>query len=103
MMSDNSQLESSYKVLQNEDIQEPKQYKVIILNDNYTPKDFVIEVLIAYFNKSSLDAQLITEQAHTTGSALAGVYPYDIAITKANLTRKLARENGFPFRCIVHT
>lgn len=80
-------------------IQEPKQYQVVFLNDDYTTKEFVTDVLQVIFHKNTEEALHLMELVHKTGSAVVGTYTYDIALTRVNLTIKVAREHGFPLRC----
>ncbi len=82
-----------------EQLQEPMQYKVILLNDDYTTKDFVTEVLIDIFRKSKEEAFLLMETVHVFGSAEVGTYAYDIAVTRVSLTMQSARKQGFPLQC----
>lgn len=77
---------------------EPKHYNVIIFNDDFTTMDFVIEVLTKIFGKSFEDAKALMLAVHTEGKAVAGTYSYDIAISKASLATKLARDNDFPLK-----
>ena len=80
-------------------IQEPKRYKVIFFNDDFTTKEFVVEVLMSIFHKSEAEAVDLMELVHTAGKAVVGVYTYDIALTRVEMTISLARKNGFPLRC----
>jgi ATP-dependent Clp protease adaptor protein ClpS len=84
-----------------EELQEPGQYGVYLINDDYTTMDFVIEVLMKVFHKSALDATRLMYTVHRAGKGLAGVYTWDIASTKADTVHKLAREQGHPLRCSV--
>lgn len=77
---------------------EPKHYNVIIFNDEFTTMDFVIEVLTKIFGKSFEDAKALMLAVHNEGKAVAGTYSYDIAISKASLATKLARDNDFPLK-----
>lgn len=77
---------------------EPKHYNVIIFNDDFTTMDFVIEVLTKIFGKSFKDAKALMLAVHNEGKAVAGTYSYDIAISKASLATKLARDNDFPLK-----
>lgn len=86
-------------VAQDTQIALPPDYQVILYNDDYTTKDFVVEVLENIFHKEVADAVTIMESVHKTGRGVAGVYTYDIAVTRAALTVQLAREQGFPLRC----
>jgi ATP-dependent Clp protease adaptor protein ClpS len=76
----------------------PPLFKVLLLNDDYTTMDFVIEVLESIFNKEPAEAYRIMMAVHTQGKGLCGVYPYDIAETKIENVVERARENGFPLR-----
>ena len=77
-------------------IRVPKKYKVIIMNDDVTPMEFVIAMLMAVF-KHTQDASVdITIKIHNEGSAVAGVYTYEIAEQKCIDATHLARENGYP-------
>ena len=73
-------------------------YKVLLNNDDYTTKSFVVEILIAIFNKSIDEATRLMWQVHRTGVGVCGVYPYEMAETKIKLVTKIARENGFPLK-----
>ncbi len=81
------------------EIQPPSNYKVILFNDDYTTKEFVVQILQQVFHKNSADAVKIMESVHKTGRGIAGVYPYDIAATRRQITINLARKEGFPLRC----
>jgi len=77
---------------------QPKLFKVLLLNDDYTTMDFVIEVLESVFNKAPAEAHRIMMAVHTQGKGLCGVYPYEIAETKVDTVVERARENGFPLK-----
>jgi ATP-dependent Clp protease adaptor protein ClpS len=79
-------------------IQEPKLWKVIFLNDDHTPMEFVIGVLTEIFKHSQETAKEITMLIHTEGSGIAGVYSFEIAEVKAVESTNLARANGFPLQ-----
>ena len=83
------------------DIEEPPMYKVMLLNDDYTTMDFVVEVLVYVFQKSSDEAMRIMLNVHRSGVGICGVYPYEVAETKVETVEVLARENGFPLKCIM--
>ncbi len=76
----------------------PRLYKVILLNDDYTTFDFVIEILKTIFRKSEEEAINLTLKVDREGSAVVGVYPYEIAQMKVEKTHTLARSAGFPLR-----
>ena len=81
-----------------ENIVEPPMYKVLIHNDDYTTKAFVVEILTAVFNKSVEEATRLMWQVHQNGVGVCGIYPYELAETKINIVTKVARENGFPLK-----
>jgi len=74
---------------------EPKKYKVIFLNDDTTPMDFVIEVLLKIFKHTNDSAMRITMQVHEEGSGVVGVYSHEVAEMKATETVTLSRNHGF--------
>ena len=78
--------------------QEPKRWKVVLLNDDTTPMDFVISVLTEIFKHTQETAKEITLEIHSTGSGIAGVYSFEIAEVKAVESTQLARSNGFPLQ-----
>ena len=82
-----------------EDLEEPPLYLVLLHNDDYTSMQFVVEVLMAVFNKSMEEATSIMLNVHKKGVGLCGLYPYEVAETKVNTVDILARENGFPLKC----
>ena len=82
-----------------QEIREPKMYRVILLNDDYTTMDFVVEVLIAIFHKPAADATRIMIDVHRKGKGVCGVYTYDIASTRVMLVHQLARKREFPLKC----
>jgi ATP-dependent Clp protease adaptor protein ClpS len=82
-----------------EEIKEPPMYRVLLINDNYTTMEFVVEVLMHVFKKPVEDATRIMLAVHQQGSGLCGVYPYEIAETKVDAVHTLAREHGYPLKC----
>ena len=81
-----------------EEVTEPPLYKVLIHNDDFTPKNFVVEIVMVVFSKSTEEATRIMWQAHHNGIGLCGLYPFEVAETKVNVVTEAARENGFPLR-----
>ena len=79
-------------------LDKPKLYKVIILNDDYTPMRFVTAILMEYFNKSKVDADAIMLDIHKNGKGIAGIYPFDIAETKLRQIIKHARKEEYPLQ-----
>ncbi|SFV69159.1 ATP-dependent Clp protease adaptor protein ClpS [hydrothermal vent metagenome] len=80
----------------------PKKFEVILLNDDYTTMDFVIEVLMTFFNKNHNIATEIMLKIHIEGQAVCGVYPFDIAQTKVEQVISYARKNEQPLLCIIN-
>ena len=83
------------------DVEEPPMYKVMLLNDDYTTMEFVVEVLVYVFQKSAEQATQIMLNVHRSGVGVCGIYPLEIAETKVDTVLILARENGFPLKCIM--
>ena len=81
-----------------EDVTEPPLYRVLLLNDDYTTMDFVVEILRTVFQKSIEDATRIMLAVHHSGAGVCGVYPFEIAETKVDTVHSLAKEYGFPLK-----
>ena len=79
-------------------IREPKRYQVIMHNDDYTPMDFVVDVLMGVFHKDETEANVLMMKVHQEGEAAVGSYSYDIAYSKLRTATTLAEEEGYPFR-----
>jgi len=79
----------------------PAMYKVVLLNDDYTPMEFVIVVLEKFFAKSHEEATRIMLHVHQRGIGICGVYPYEIAETKVTQVIDLARKNEHPLQCML--
>ena len=79
----------------------PAMYKVLMLNDDYTPMEFVVHILERFFGKSRQEATRIMLHVHQNGMGVAGVYPYEIAETKVREVEELARESQFPLKCVM--
>lgn len=80
------------------DLQEPKKYKVFLLNDDFSTMDFVIDVLVKVFRKSVDEASVIMINIHNNGKEICGTYSFEIAGTKVAQVKAMARENGFPLK-----
>lgn len=81
------------------DIAEPSMYRVLLLNDDYTTMEFVVEILMLVFSKSVEEATQIMLNVHRIGVGLCGVYTYEVAETKVDTVHALAKERGFPLKC----
>ena len=79
----------------------PSMYRVLLLNDDYTPMEFVVSILQAFFNKDSQEAMQIMLQVHHNGVGECGVYTYEIAETKVSQVMDHARKNQHPLQCIM--
>ncbi len=77
----------------------PSMYKVLMLNDDYTPMEFVVHVLERFFNKSREDATRIMLHVHRRGVGLCGVYTYEVAETKVTQVMDFARQHQHPLQC----
>ena len=77
----------------------PAMYKVLMLNDDYTPMEFVVMVLERYFNKSHQEATRIMLHVHQKGVGICGVYTYEVAETKVTQVMDAARQNQHPLQC----
>ena len=79
----------------------PSMYRVLLLNDDYTPMEFVISILQAFFNKDAQEATQIMLQVHHNGVGECGVYTYEVAETKVSQVMDHARKNQHPLQCIM--
>jgi ATP-dependent Clp protease adaptor protein ClpS len=79
----------------------PPMFKVLLLNDDYTPMEFVVECIERFFNKSREQATKIMLQVHTEGVGICGIYPQDIAETKMIQVLNFAKEQQHPLQCVV--
>ncbi|MBP3510766.1 MAG: ATP-dependent Clp protease adaptor ClpS [Prevotella sp.] len=90
--------QTSVKERQRTGLREPRRYKVIMHNDDFTTMEFVVMVLQTVFFKDEAEAETIMLAVHHSGKAVVGVYSYDIAVSKVRKAMDMARRNGFPFR-----
>jgi ATP-dependent Clp protease adaptor protein ClpS len=81
-----------------QETKKPELFKVLLLNDDYTTMDFVVEILESVFYKQPAEAFRIMMAVHTQGKGLCGLYPHEVAETKVETVVERARENGFPLR-----
>ena len=79
----------------------PSMYKVLMLNDDYTPMEFVVHVLERFFQKSREEATRIMLHVHRRGVGVCGVYTYEVAETKVTQVMDLARQNQHPLQCTI--
>jgi ATP-dependent Clp protease adaptor protein ClpS len=79
----------------------PNMYRVLLLNDDYTPMEFVVEILKQIFHKPHAEATRIMLHVHQNGMGVAGIYPYEIAETKVRTVEELARESQYPLKCVL--
>jgi ATP-dependent Clp protease adaptor protein ClpS len=84
------------KTITNKRIKMPKKYKVLVLNDDYTPMEFVVAMFVHIFRKSEQEAVALTMKIHHEGQAVAGIYTYEIAEQKVIEGTEMAREHGHP-------
>lgn len=82
-----------------QETKKPSMYKVLMLNDDYTPMEFVVHVLQRFFRKSLDEATTIMLHVHQRGSGVCGVYTYEVAETKVTQVMDLAREHQHPLQC----
>ena len=83
------------------DLREPKMYTVVMHNDDVTTMDFVVEVLVRIFHKTAAEGAEIMMNVHEYGKGVAGVYTYDIAVTKKLQADLMSRERSFPLKLTV--
>jgi len=82
-----------------EEVKPHEEFRVILLNDDFTTMEFVVSVLMTVFHKPVPEATRIMLDVHKKGRGIVGVYTYDIAATKISQVHALARQNGFPLKC----
>lgn len=82
-------------------IKPPPMYQVVLLNDDYTPMDFVVAVLQEYFNKNLETAMQIMLKVHHEGRGVCGIFSKDVASTKVDLVMAYARQAGHPLHCVM--
>lgn len=87
------------KTRQEEELKEPDQWRVLLLNDDYTSMEFVVAVLVSVFKKGVVEANKIMLDVHKKGRGMVGIYSYDIAATKIKQVHELAKQNEYPLKC----
>jgi ATP-dependent Clp protease adaptor protein ClpS len=98
-MAKDRQQEGELATRDEEELKEPEEYRVLLLNDDYTTMEFVVSILMTVFHKALPEATRIMFDVHKKGKGDVGVFSYDIAVTKINQVHQLARQNGFPLKC----
>lgn len=98
-MADRFQDDGDVAVATKPKTKRPKQYKVLLHNDDYTPMDFVIAVLQEIFHKSSEEATHLMLKVHIKGAAACGTYPFAVAESKVDKVMTFARSEGHPLKC----
>ena len=100
---ENSEGDTDTRTLTQEKVKtkKPNLYRVILLNDDYTPMDFVVWLIQTLFHKSLEEATLLMLEVHHKGQGMCGVYPYDIAKTKISQVKELALKHQHPLECIM--
>ncbi|MBQ9536632.1 MAG: ATP-dependent Clp protease adapter ClpS [Desulfovibrionaceae bacterium] len=93
--------DSDSEILVAKKLKKPDQYRVILLNDDYTTMDFVVEILCRIFHKSIEDATTIMMSVHRNGRGECGLYTLEIAESKVEQVHYTARNAGFPLKCIM--
>jgi ATP-dependent Clp protease adaptor protein ClpS len=96
-----SRFDSEVVEKQDQKVEEPDMYKVVLHNDDYTTKDFVVHVLRVIFHKPPIEATKIMLHVHKTGRGVVGVYTWDVAQSRAAKVHQMAREYEFPLKCTV--
>ena len=86
---------------ENTNLREPRRYKVVLYNDDFTTMEFVVMLLMKVFNKNEAEAETLMLQVHHSGQAVVGVYSLDIAATKVQKATQMADEAGFPLRIVL--
>jgi len=81
-------------------LQSPPFYRVVMLNDDFTPMDFVVDILVRFFHKPEAEANSMMLRIHHEGSVICGLFPRDIAETKVQQVETASRTSGHPLRCI---
>ena len=98
-MADKTQIRGDVVTKQRDQIMEPKLYKVLLHNDNYTTMEFVVMILKTVFHKNTVDATQIMLSVHKKGVGVAGVYTREVAETKVAMVHDLAKKNEHHLRC----
>ncbi|MCL2398660.1 MAG: ATP-dependent Clp protease adaptor ClpS [Defluviitaleaceae bacterium] len=90
--------QTNLETIQETHYKTPKLYAVTLYNDDITTMDFVVELLVKIFHKTTAEASTIMIQVHEKGKGIAGIYTYDIAVTKKIQADQMIAERGFPLK-----
>ena len=82
-------------------VKKPRDYKVVMHNDDFTTMEFVVNILMTIFKKDIKTSNKIMMDVHKLGKGIVGIYPYDIATTKVAMALEMAKEEGFPFNITI--
>ena len=82
-------------------VKKPRDYKVVMHNDDFTTMEFVVNILMTIFKKDINPSNKIMMDVHKLGKGIVGIYPYDIATTKVAMALEMAKEEGFPFNITI--
>lgn len=82
-------------------VKKPRDYKVVMHNDDFTTMEFVVNILMTIFKKDINTSNKIMMDVHKLGKGIVGIYPYDIATTKVSMALEMAKEEGFPFNITI--
>jgi ATP-dependent Clp protease adaptor protein ClpS len=100
-LADDNQAGGAVKERVRHEAKEPALYSVVLLNDDYTPMQFVVDVLEQVFQKAPAEAYRIMMQVHLNGRGVAGIYPWEVAETKIDTVLSRAREDGYPLQATI--
>ena len=95
----NPKIDEDTESLTREVVTEPPMYRVLLLNDDFTTMDFVVQILMRVFSKTFEEATRIMLNVHRKGVGLCGVYTFEVAETKVDMVHSLAREHQYPLKC----
>jgi len=82
-------------------MKKPPMYQVMLINDDFTPMEFVVDILRQYFQKREAEATRIMLAVHHEGRGICGIYPFEIAESKMHLVRQTSRKHGHPLKCMM--
>jgi len=100
-MGTERQSNGSIKTRRKTTTKRPDLYRVVMHNDDFTPMDFVVDILVRIFGKPAAEATQVMLQIHNTGAGTAGIYTYDIAMSKVMQVHQIAAAHRHPLRCTV--